>query len=129
MKRWIGCLLLMLILTGCSGKVVDEKIKDLDFTVVEEAEVPTELLEEIESRKNGPFHMSYSCGEDLYIVVGYGMQETGGYSIQVPQFYLTENAIVLETKLIGPKEKEAKVRSYPYLVIKTENREEPIVYL
>ena len=129
MKQWIAGMVLCLFLVGCSGKMPDEKVKDLDFTVVEEGEIPEELIEEIESRKKEPFHLSYSCGEELYVVVGYGTQESGGYSIQVPGFYLTKQAIVVETLLVGPKEKGEKVRSYPYVVIKTENREEPIVYV
>ena len=50
--------------------------------------------------------MTYSDEEKLYIVTGYGPQETGGYSIQVKELYLTENAIVFDTELSGPEKGE-----------------------
>lgn len=41
----------------------------------------------------------------LYLVVGYGRQPTGGYSIIVDELYTTENTIVFATTLTGREKK------------------------
>ena len=134
MKKWICMLLVLTLAALCSGcsfsKDEKDKVKDLDFTVVEDVQVPDELKELIEQKKAKDFKLTYSNDEALYIVVGYGEQATGGYSIQVKELYLTDNSIVLDTELIGPEKGEptGTEKSYPYIVIKTELREEPVVF-
>lgn len=118
---------LICFLMGCStGK--EERVQELDFTVVEEAELPPELKTIIDQKKSGEFKLTYTDGDDLYIAVGYGKQLTGGYSIQFPEVCLTENNIVVSTVLLGPEEKEPANISYPYAVIKMEVREEPVLF-
>jgi len=137
MKRSaIAVLLLTIILvstalTGCKTMDTDiKKIKDLDFTVVEDADVPGELKEFIDEKKEVPFKMTYSNKDSLYIVVGYGAQRTGGYSVTVDGLYLTKNAIYINTNLFGPGKDEAVTQSltYPYIVIKLERRDEKVVF-
>ena len=62
--------------------------------------------------------------------LGYGKQETGGYSIQIEDLSLWENAIHLQTVLIGPKDGEElkEEPSYPCLVVKMKYREEPVIF-
>ena len=107
-----------------------EKVKDLDFTVVEEADLPDALKALIEEKKKEPMKLSYSNEEYMYIVVGYGEQRSGGYSISVDELYLTENAIYIKTTLIGPKEDEkvTQAATWPYVVVKIELREELVVF-
>lgn len=123
-------LLAAIFLSGC--KIEEggtEKVKDLEFTVVKEEEIPDRLVELIEQNKNQPFKLTYSDDSCLYIVEGYGMQESGGYSVQVLECYLTSNSVVFKTNLLGPKEKtETETKSYPYVVIKTEYRDEMVVF-
>ena len=66
----------------------------------------------------------------LYICVGYGEQATGGYSITVKELYLTDNAIYVDTNLKGPSPEELQnpVKSYPYIVLKTENMDKTVVF-
>ena len=66
----------------------------------------------------------------IYLCIGYGKQETGGYSIAVNDLYETANAIYLDTSLIGPKEADGKNGnpSYPYLVIKTPFMDKTVVF-
>lgn len=108
----------------------EKKVRDLDFTVVGETDVPEELQKIIGEKRNQPFKLTYSDGQNLYIVVGYGPQKTGGYSIQVEELYLTENAIVLDTELIGPAKGEsvAQETSYPVIIIRTELSEKPVIF-
>ncbi|MEF9940278.1 MAG: protease complex subunit PrcB family protein [Clostridium sp.] len=135
-KRWgvmfmTVCLLAAVTLSGCGDdKDEEKKKKDLDFTVVGQNEIPGELAEIIVKKKAESFRLTYTLGDDLYIAAGYGEQKTGGYSISVPELYLTENSIAIKTELKGPgKEEQAgPAISYPFIVIKTEFIDKPIVF-
>lgn len=134
MKRVVSMLLLVVVLaafTGCKTRTAkDEKIKDLEFTVVENVDQPDQLKQLIEQKKMQNMKLSFIDGEFLYVVVGYGEQKTGGFSIQVNEFYETKNAIYIDTTLLGPNENDmvTQALTYPYVVIKTENIDKPIVY-
>lgn len=124
------CLTVLCGLCGCSLMSTEEiKLRDLDFTILGEEKVPEELATMIEERKTDAFKMTYSDNQNLYICVGYGQQETGGYSITVDELYLTEEAIYVQTTLLGPdvSEKGNKTPSYPYIVIKTEYLDLPVI--
>lgn len=119
------------VLTGCSVQKEDQdKVRDLEFTVTGEADLPQELAQLIQEKKAAPFKLTYSNDQGLYIVVGYGEQQTGGYSISVRELYLTENSIVIDTELLGPeKGEEAGVeKSYPYIAVQTEYLENPVIF-
>ncbi|MHB8129394.1 MAG: protease complex subunit PrcB family protein [Mobilitalea sp.] len=137
MRRFrIAVLLLTIVImaigiTGCKAEDTDiKKIKDLEFTVVEDADLPGELKEIIDEKKEEPFKLSYSNKDNLYIVVGYGKQNSGGYSIAVDQLYLTSNAVYIDTNLIGPSQEDMVSQgvTYPYVVVKLEFRDESVVF-
>ena len=118
-------------LSGCSaGRDSGDKVRDLDFTVVGDAEVPEDLKKTIEEKKTAPFKLTYSDDQGLYIVTGYGEQEESGYSIGVNALYLTDNSIVIDTELKGPESGESAGmgKSYPYIVVKTEVLENPVIF-
>ncbi|MDE6054345.1 MAG: protease complex subunit PrcB family protein [Lachnospiraceae bacterium] len=110
---------------GCSAEdeIPEDKIKDIDFTVVGEDQQPDSLKDIIAEKYTDPFQISYTLGEDLYIAVGYGEQPSGGYSISVNAFYETEDTLVIDTTLIGPGKAEnvTKTPTRPYIVVKTKN--------
>lgn len=122
------------MLVGCRKETdPTEKIKDLEFTVLAEDNIPEELKSVIEEKKANAFKVTYQDNGFLYICVGYGEQVSGGYSITVNQLYLTENAIYADTTLLGPDPAQgAEVKksspSYPYVVIKTEFVDKPVVF-
>jgi len=123
------CILLGTILAaGCAQK--EQEKKTLEFTVVEEERLPEELLKIVEEKKAEPFKLTYADGGYLYLCVGYGKQQTGGYSISVNELSVTENAVCLDTDLIGPTQAEEKsaAPSYPYLVIKTPFIDKTVVF-
>lgn len=123
--------LVMTSLCGCSiSKKDTNKVRDLEFTVVEDGEVPEELMKLIEEKKQSLFKLTYSNDESLYIVIGYGVQQTGGYSISVGELYLTSNSIVIKTNLIGPSKDETPTQepSFPYVVVKTELIDQPVIF-
>ena len=130
-RRFLGVCLVCLLCMGvyACGKQQDpmEKIKDLEYTVIAEDNIPEELLEE---RKEDTFKLTFEDQGFLYICVGYGTQQTGGYSIAVNDLYETANAVYIDTNLIGPspEEKSKPVESYPYVVVKMEFSQKPVVF-
>lgn len=123
--------LMVRFLTGCSvEKENQDKVRDLEFTVVGEADLPEELKNLVEEKKTAPFKLTYSNDQGLYIALGYGEQVTGGYSISVEELYLTENSIVIDTELMGPEKGETVgvEKSYPYIVVQTEYLENPVIF-
>lgn len=118
-------------LTSCKmEQTATDKIGDLDYTVVENADLPDELKEIIEEKKENEFKLSYAKDSYLYIAIGYGIQQTGGYSISVDDLYETENSIFVKTTLIGPSDKEevSNASTYPYVVVKMEFLDKDVVY-
>lgn len=136
LKKWMNpallcaCVLAMFCLAGCQKEEEDVKLQELTYTVLAEKNIPTPLLDELEVRKKEEFRITYEDGEYLYLCVGYGQQESGGYSIQVKELGLYEDYILLDTTLIGPSHDEAaqKVPSYPYMVLRTELRNTPVLF-
>lgn len=127
----VGFLICSMVLAACGIEKNDSaKVRDMDYTVLEPEEVPDELKEVIEEKKEGDFKVTYTYGGYLYIARGFGMQETGGYSIQVKKLYLASNAVYFEAELKGPRkdEKAKEAVSYPYIVIKTEAVDENVVF-
>ena len=66
----------------------------------------------------------------LMLLSGYGIQETGGYSISVEDCDLSDTAICVKTRLQGPEngEEVTKAPSYPFIVLKLELREEEVLF-
>lgn len=132
MKSLLGILAAAcVLLSGCT-LLSEEKIKlrDLDFTVLSEEKIPEELKTILEEKKSAPFQITYTDKQNLYICVGYGEQETGGYSIAVEELYLTDANICVNTSLLGPdgSEKGEKSPSYPFIVLKTEFLEQTVIF-
>ena len=104
-RRWTAAAVaVMLLFTGCSfGTLKEQKTGEIEYEIVKKEEIPEKLKE----------------GRYLYIVRGYGRQETTGYSIEVNECYETEHTVVVRTTLLGPqkKEKTHKKKTYPYIVI------------
>ncbi len=118
-------------LTGCGQNTEEpEKVRDLDFTVVQESELPEQLKLLIGEKKCNPFKLTYTGADGLYIVQGYGTQPTGGYSVTVKELWLADNAICFCSELLGPKEGENVVQSmsYPFVAVKTESIDLPVVF-
>ncbi len=131
-KSLLGILMAAcVLLSGCT-LLSEEKIKlrDLDFTVLSEEKIPEELKTILEEKKSAPFQITYTDKQNLYICVGYGEQETGGYSIAVEDLYLTDANICVNTSLLGPdgSEKGEKSPSYPFIVLKTEFLEQTVIF-
>lgn len=134
MKKIISTILsfcLLLILTACTAeKLSTEKIRDIDFTVIEEENIPEELQTMINEKETTPFKLTYADKGALYVAEGYGEQPTSGYSIEVKDCFETTNAIYVHTNLMGPAKDEKIVEkaTYPYIVIKMEYIDKNVVF-
>ena len=122
---------LCVLLPGCKiENSADKKVQDLDFTVLKERDIPQDILDMISEKKQEAFQFTKTSGPYTYLAVGYGKQSTGGYSIQVEDVYLGENAVYVKTALLGPKKDEAvsDAESFPYVVVKIEARDETVIF-
>lgn len=119
-------------LQGCRLKILPEEPKheEVAFVIVSEECVPKELAELIEQRKEEDIKLTYVDEKDRYIIIGYGKQDTGGYSIYIKDLYKTSNALYVDTCLLGPKKTEniKNVPSYPVMVIKISEMGLPVVF-
>ena len=113
--------LMVMLLAGCGEKAErPEKIKDVEYTVLEESQVPEELLEKMKEKKKEPFTMSYQSEGYVYIARGYGAQNTSGYSVRIQELYEAEEGIIFVCELLGPEKDEPvlQVETYPSIVVK-----------
>lgn len=134
MKRICAAILsicILLTFSACSvEKIGTEKIRDIDFTVIKEEDIPEELKTKINDNEKQVFKLTYADRGALYIAEGYGEQPTSGYSIEVKDCFETKNAIYVHTNLIGPsnEEKIVEAKTYPYIVIKMEFMDKNVVF-
>lgn len=116
-------------ITGVSKENESDK-EDVEFDIVSDEKLPSELKKIINERKEKLFKTTFEDGGDLYIVVGYGKQPTGGYSIKVNELYETNNGLYIKTEFMGPSKSETVTQavSYPYIVVKTKYSDKPVVF-
>lgn len=127
----ILCIVVCVFTVSCSAETLrTEKLRDIDFTVVKEEDIPEEFLTIIQGKEATSFKLTYADQGALYIAEGYGEQKTSGYSIEVTECYETENAIYVRTNLIGPAkdEKIVETATYPYIVMKLEFIDKNVVF-
>ena len=84
----------------------------------------------LEEKKASPFKVTYEDEGYLYICIGYGEQQTSGYSIVVEDLYQTSNAVCVDTELLGPGkgEETAEATTCPYMVLKLQDIDKPVIF-
>ena len=132
MRRMVVAVLAFaIVLSACSVKKMDtDKIQDVEFSVMKPEEIPAELAVEIEDGKQQEMKRTYGDQGKLYVVRGYGVRDVAGYQVEVTGCYEAKDAVVVETKLLGPPrgEKIRKEKTDPFVVIQMEYTEKPIVF-
>ena len=143
MRNYVLTLFLVLVLLGMAPLLcacgtrdangiekAEKEQTDMDFTVCEAGRLPAELVELIESKKAEPFRLTFTTREYMYIVVGYGAQPRGGCSVTVNELYRTEDAVHIKTNLVGVEDETIRIdgMTYPYVAVKCENQNLPVVY-
>ncbi|MBQ3546225.1 MAG: protease complex subunit PrcB family protein [Lachnospiraceae bacterium] len=121
-----GCLL-----CSCEDLEKEEKkLGELEFEILTDEDLPTEVENIIFDRQKSEFMTTYTDKDDLYIIIGYGKQATGGYSIRVDELYETKNNIYIGTTFLGPErnEKVTQAESYPHIVVKLKHIDKTVVF-
>lgn len=121
----------LLWLTGC--RIVQEEKEEgepVEYTVVKKEDLPVEVKTAAEEKKQEEFQMTWQCEGVLYLMRGYGIQSSGGYSIQVLSVTETKEELHVQTKLVGPvsRESQKEAISCPYIVIKVEDRDKKVIF-
>ncbi|MBR6627973.1 MAG: protease complex subunit PrcB family protein [Lachnospiraceae bacterium] len=132
-ERWIQVFTVLAgvwILAGCSLVQTESvKLKDLEYVALSESVVPQEIMELIREKQGEPFRFTFRDRENLYICIGYGAKDKGGYRIAVDELYLTETSVCVQTTLLGPKDGEmTEEGGNPVIVIRTENTDKQVIY-
>ena len=126
------CLVCLLLLAGgCRAERIDRNgEKELAYTVMKTEDIPEEVMKTMEEKGEEPYQLCYQDGEVLYLMRGYGKQETGGYSIQIESLSSSGATVIFRTKLLGPQSREEQKSdgSCPYIVVRTENQELPVLF-
>lgn len=120
-----------LLSSGCSARRADrEKTGELEYETVDGPELPETLRQKIEKEKDEPFLLAYGDGGRLHIALGYGEQESGGYSVRIEEAYETEDAVCIRTCLTGPDEGEEVLREadYPWAALEADYTEKRILW-
>lgn len=128
---WLLPVLIAGLSSGCVRRYgEDQKLRDLEFAVVDREDEPEELSAMIEEEKEHPFEMIYADQGQLYIVEGYGEQPTTGYSVEVKELYETEDTVRIRTNLLGPgKEEDIKeIATFPYVVVQLEYIDKDVLF-
>lgn len=135
MKKYfyeICCVILLMGIMGCNFRIIpeEEEKREVEFVIVSEECIPREVAMLIENRKKEEMKLTYVDEENRYIIIGYGEQKSGGYSIYIKEFYATENALYVDTCLMGPKTKNENKEclSYPVIVLQTSELGLPVVF-
>ena len=55
----------------------------VEYTVLGEDQIPDEIRKVVDVKKQEEFQMTYQEEDMLYLLQGYGIQSSGGYSIRV----------------------------------------------
>ena len=123
------CVILCLM-TGCVTKTGNgQKLRDIEFTVLDKDTIPKELAAQIDGRQTEAFFLTYADQGCLYIAKGYGERPTSGYSVEVNALYETEDAVHVHTNLLGPEkgEETKDAATFPYVVIQLEYIEKEVL--
>lgn len=133
-------IILACIICGCSVKKVSrERLKDIEFTVMEADDIPQELKSAIDVKMKDGFMLTYQDNGYLYVAKGYGEMEGGSYCITVDDMYLTKNTVCVKFTIRGSDKEENESESTggmtkeqsvttPYIVIKCENPGKPVIF-
>lgn len=132
-----GCVVLCTVmvcvctLSGCvTRREQTQKLRNLEFAVLDKDTVPEEFSLLIEEKKTAPFKLTYADRGQLYIAEGYGTQPTTGYSVEVTDLYETEDAVCINTNLLGPEkgEETKEIATFPYVVVQLGYVEKDVLF-
>lgn len=103
---------------------------DLAFEIVTGQDVPQKVNEKIFQKQKEQFGFTYRDGDTMYIILGFGIQPTGGYSIQIVALKDTEDKIVVEANLVAPQPEDvvSDRESYPFIILKVQESQKNVQF-
>lgn len=128
---YLLCVGILLTVPACSVREKNkEKIRNLNFRVLQEEEIPEELKEQMDAERMEAYRITYTDQGKLYIARGYGEKETNGYRVDVTECYETENTICIHTELLGPEkgEKIQRRKTNPHVVVSLSAVEKSVIF-
>ena len=133
-KKATGLLLLVLfscLLYGCSIEKVraGDGVKP-EYTVMKEEDFPEKVKELIAQNQETEFQMTYQDAGYLYLLKGYGKQETRRIQHTDLRFIPVGKRHSFADCAYRPRDGEElkEEPSYPCLVVKMKYREEPVIF-
>lgn len=115
---------------GC--KIIDKTEEGhipVTYEIVEEADIPEDMMKEIRRKKVKPFRLVYREPGYVYAGEGYGKQEQRKCCIEWVECAETEDALYIETTLHGPGGNGVVCEDeYPYSVIRIEEKNKQVIF-
>ena len=134
-KKVLGMVLIIAvcfgIFTGCSLYEVKDDGDDLTYDICDDTMLPEELLDVINSKKEGAFNLTYSNNTYTYIVICSGKQNRDDVGIVIENMYTDGNAIYVEWVLrqtATPSDASEDTVSFPYIVLRIARTSLPVVF-
>lgn len=126
-------ILLLFLCSGCSNGAKKERY-EVNYTVCDKTKLPDELSRIIDEKKQNSFKISYVDNSYMYIAVGYGERNRADYRVVVEDLYTTDSAVYMSTNLFTENlpraegEVSGEGSMYPYIVVKCERYDLPVIY-
>lgn len=103
----------------------ESKMEAFECEVCVESQLPDELREIIEEKKDKAFNLTYRNNKYLFIVVGYGEKDRSNYFVGVRDICASDRGIYVSTELMTDKMismdvvKRGVYSRYPYIVLRS----------
>lgn len=133
MKKYIGIIAIIVLAIALIYffRFSKGRPKTVDFTVVEEDNIPAQIVEILPNYRMKEKALVCKVNDEIYVVVTRGEKGTAGYGVDIKKILLenidNEQTVRVIAEFIDPKPGDvlAQVLTYPYIVVKTDLKELP----
>ncbi|MDD3745807.1 MAG: protease complex subunit PrcB family protein [Anaerostipes sp.] len=128
-KLWMFLFIMGGLCFVLKGRILPSKkgtLKSVDYAVCKEENQPVELKKLIQKEKKEAFHFTFTTGDMMYLVVGYGKQQRTNYTVKLDSLKEDKGHIYMNTSLIHKK--EHKKDYFPYIVVKCIASEKNVIF-
>ncbi|HBB29988.1 MAG TPA: hypothetical protein DC000_12235 [Clostridiales bacterium] len=133
MKKYIGIIAVIVLVIALIYffRFAKGRPKTVDFTVVEEDNIPAQIVEILPNYRMKEKALVCKVNDEIYVVVTRGEKSSAGYSVDIKKILLetidNEQTVRVIAEFIDPKpgEVQAQVLTYPFIVVKTDLKELP----
>ena len=133
MKKYIGIIAIIVLVIALIYflRFSKGKAKTVDFTIVEENNIPAQISEILPNYRMKEKALVCKVNDEIYVVVTRGEKSSAGYGVDIKKILLetieNEKTVRVIALFTDPKpgEVQAQVLTYPYIVVKTNLKELP----